>query len=68
MNIDQVQVKGMFGRFDHDLRFAADKRIMIMIGPNGFGKTTTLRLIGALFNRSASRVARSAVSAGRGDL
>ena len=57
MNIDQVKVKGLFGRFDHVLKFATDERIMIMIGPNGFGKTTTLRLIDALFNRSASRVA-----------
>ena len=47
----------MFGRFDHDLRFATDERIMIMTGPNGFGKTTTLRLIDALFNRSARHVA-----------
>ena len=30
---------------------------MIIVGPNGFGKTTTLRLIDALFNRSAGRVA-----------
>ena len=47
----------MFGRFNHDLRFATDERIMIMTGPNGFGKTTTLRLIDALFNRSARHVA-----------
>ena len=57
MRIDQVQVKGLFGRFDHHLKFATDENIMIMIGPNGFGKTTTLRLIDALFNRSVSRVA-----------
>ena len=57
MSIDRVQVEGLFGRFDHDLKFAMDERIMIVIGPNGFGKTTTLRLIDALFNRSASRVA-----------
>ena len=56
MNIDQVQVKGLFGRFDHDLRFIPGERIMIIVGPNGFGKTTTLRLIDALFNRSAGRV------------
>ena len=56
MNIDQVQVKGLFGRFDYDLRFIPGERIMIIVGPNGFGKTTTLRLIDALFNRSAGRV------------
>ena len=57
MNIDRVQVKGLFGRFDHDLKFAMDEHVMIVTGPNGFGKTTTLRLIDALFNRSAGRVA-----------
>ena len=57
MNIDRVQVKGLFGRFDHDLKFTKDERIMIVSGPNGFGKTTTLRLIDALFNRSSSTVA-----------
>ena len=57
MRIEQAQVKGLFGRFDHHLKFATDENIMIMIGPNGFGKTTTLRLIDALFNRSVSRVA-----------
>ena len=57
MNIDRVRVEGLFGRFDHDLTFTTDERVMIAIGPNGFGKTTTLRLIDALFNRSASRVA-----------
>ena len=57
MNIDQVQVKGLFGRFDYYLRFIPGERIMIIVGPNGFGKTTTLRLIDALFNRSAGGVA-----------
>jgi len=57
VRIDQVQVKGLFGRFDHYLKFATDENIMIIIGPNGFGKTTTLRLIDALFNRAVSRVA-----------
>lgn len=57
MNIDQVQVKGLFGRFDYDLRFVPGEPIMIIVGPNGFGKTTTLRLIDALFNRSVGRVA-----------
>ena len=55
MQIDQVQVKGLFGRFDHYLKFATDESIMIMIGPNGFGKTTTLRLIDALRNLRVSQ-------------
>lgn len=51
MNIDRVRVKGLFDQFDHDLVFGTDERIMIVIGPNGFGKTTVLKLIDTLFNR-----------------
>ena len=57
MNIESVQVRGLFDRFDHDLEFHADERIMIVIGPNGFGKTTTLRLLDILFNQSMLRLA-----------
>lgn len=52
MNIDRVRVRGLFEHFDHDLEFRTNERVMIVIGPNGFGKTTTLRLIDALFNQS----------------
>ena len=58
MNIDRVRVKGLFDHFDHDLAFSPSERIMLVLGPNGFGKTTTLRLIDALFNQSMGRLAR----------
>ena len=58
MNIDRVRVRGLFDHFDHDLEFHTNERIMIMISPNGFGKTTTLRLIDALFNQSIWSLAR----------
>lgn len=57
MNIDSVRVRGLFDYFDHDLKFHPDERVMIVIGPNGFGKTTTLRLINTLFNQSMGRLA-----------
>ena len=57
MNIDRVRVRGLFDHFDHDLEFRTNERVMIVIGPNGFGKTTTLRLIDALFNQSLRRLA-----------
>ena len=56
MNIDRVRVRGLFDHFDHDLEFRTNERVMIVIGPNGFGKTTTLRLIDALFNQSWDRL------------
>ena len=58
MNINALQVNGLFNSFDHDLRFPPNERLMIMIGPNGYGKTMTLRIIDALFNHSASRLVR----------
>ena len=58
MNIDRVRVKGLFDDFDHDLAFGAGERIMLVIGPNGFGKTTILKLINMLFNQPISRLAR----------
>lgn len=52
MNIDRVRVKGLFDDFDHDLAFRANEKIMLLTGPNGHGKTTTLNLINVLFNQS----------------
>ncbi len=57
MNIDRVRVKGLFDDFDHDLAFGTSERIMLVIGPNGFGKTTTLKLINVLFNHAINRLA-----------
>jgi len=57
MNIDRVRISGLFDTFDHDLAFQPGERIMIIVGPNGFGKTTTLRLINALFNQPISSLA-----------
>lgn len=54
MNIDRVRIKGLFDNFDHDLKFGTGERIMLVIGPNGFGKTTTLNLIDILFNHALS--------------
>ena len=58
MNINALQVNGLFDSFDHDMRFRSDERLMIMIGPNGYGKTMTLRIIDALFNHSTTRLVR----------
>ena len=57
MNIDRVRVKGLFDDFDHELAFATGERIMLVIGPNGFGKTTILNLIHVLFNQPINRLA-----------
>ncbi|MDH3601973.1 MAG: AAA family ATPase, partial [Candidatus Tectomicrobia bacterium] len=58
MKINRLQVIGLFDRFNHDLKFKPDERIMIMIGANGFGKTMILRLIDTLFNKSLRGLAQ----------
>lgn len=58
MRIARITVSGLFDRFNHDLEFKPDERITIMIGPNGFGKTMTLRIVNALFNQPPRTLAR----------
>ena len=56
MKINSLKVSGLFERFNHDLKFGSDERIMIMIGPNGSGKTMILRIIDVLFNQPLLRL------------
>ncbi|MBA7563087.1 hypothetical protein ES708_04740 [subsurface metagenome] len=51
MRIIRVQIKKLFGMFDHDIRLNTKDRITIIHGPNGVGKTTVLKLIHDLFSR-----------------
>ena len=51
LNIKKIGVYGLFDRFDHDITFSTVEPITIIIGPNGFGKTTILRIVDRLFNR-----------------
>jgi len=52
MNINQINVRGLFDDFNHDLVFSPGSDIMLLVGPNGSGKTTILKLINVLFNQS----------------
>ena len=56
MKISKFSVHGLFDQFNHDISFAPDERITIMIAPNGFGKTMILRILDQLFNRSIRRL------------
>ena len=58
MKISRIAVHGLFARFDHELTFDPFERITIMFGPNGIGKTTILRIINVLFNRSPRSLGR----------
>ena len=50
MRISAIKVYGLFNYFNHTLDFNLNERVVIMIGPNGYGKTMLLRMINALFN------------------
>ena len=58
MKISRIAVHGLFDRFDHELTFDPCERITIMIGPNGYGKTTILRILNVLFNHSPRSLGR----------
>ncbi len=52
MRITHINVKGLFGIFDHDIPLNTDSRITIIYGPNGYGKTFTLSLLNSIFQNS----------------
>lgn len=52
--LQSLKVTGLFGRFNYDLSFKED--IMIITGPNGYGKSTILRIINDLCNDSFEKV------------
>ena len=51
--LNSIYVKGLYGLYDYtlDLTQGEDKRLKIITGPNGYGKTTILQLIYALFGK-----------------
>lgn len=49
MKIKQVNVKNLFGFFDHEIPLNLSDRITIIHGPNGFGKTMLLTILYSLF-------------------
>ncbi len=51
MKIKEIEIRSLFGYFDHKISLKEDDRITIIYGPNGVGKTTVLRLIYDLFER-----------------
>ena len=47
LRLKRVEIDGLFGVYDHRIDLNAD-RVTLLHGPNGVGKTTTLRMVDAL--------------------
>lgn len=50
MRIQQIRVEKLFGLFSYTIDLNMKEHITILHGPNGFGKTTLLKMLNSLFN------------------
>jgi len=46
--MSEIIVEGLFDTFRHKIELNQDSKVTIIYGPNGFGKTTVLRMVDAL--------------------
>lgn len=53
--LKSIKITKLFGRFDYELSFS-NEGIMIITGPNGYGKSTILRIINNFCNNSLENV------------
>lgn len=53
--LKSIKITKLFGRFDYTLNFS-DEGIMIITGPNGYGKSTILRMIDDFCNNGMEKV------------
>lgn len=49
MRLKCVFIRGLFGKFDHKIVLNTQDKITIIYGPNGYGKTTILKLLNSFF-------------------
>lgn len=52
MKLTQLKVNNLFDQFSYSLNFSEENAIFIITGPNGYGKTTILKIIEALSKQS----------------
>lgn len=51
MKIKSLHIEKLFEMFDYDIAFSKNENVLIITGPNGYGKTMVLNIIFNLFNR-----------------
>jgi len=51
MKINSLKIDKLFEIFDYNISFSNKENLLIITGPNGFGKTMILNIIFSLFNR-----------------
>ena len=56
MLIKSIKIENLFGMFNYNLSLNYDKKITILYGPNGIGKTVILNLIDNIFQREFIKV------------
>ncbi len=51
MRLSKIEIKGLFNLFDYTIPLENEENLLIITGPNGFGKTMILNIIYSLFNK-----------------
>lgn len=51
MKINSIKIENLFEIFNYDISFKPGENVLIITGPNGYGKTMILNIIFNLFNR-----------------
>lgn len=49
LRIRQIKVEGLFGLYNHTINLNQEERVTVLHGPNGVGKTITLKMVNAFF-------------------
>jgi predicted ATP-binding protein involved in virulence len=57
IRLKRISVTKLFGRFDYDIPLNMDERITILTAPNGYGKSTILRLVNGVIDGDYSALA-----------
>ena len=51
MKVQSIKIENLFEIFDYTIEYPKDESVLIITGPNGFGKTQVLNILYNLFNR-----------------